>query len=135
MNNAKSFKLKEFKASWRSNPLVVNAWGGGHTHETDPTRRGWRIRPVKENRKGAILFGRPGKPGCFSVVSLSDGELDIAMYDGRPEDVSDYLRTGQHCEGSWDPDYHEAKNISGWALEFVQEIELRERNGWFGDAE
>jgi hypothetical protein len=104
----------EFKFS---NRWWDGLWGGSHTAATDPTKRGWRAAPVGK----VLVVGRRGVPGCFSVMQLSDGRLDVAVYDeATPESIAAGLRGGVavDVDGLWT-----ANPTPGWALPFIAEVE------------
>ena len=84
-------------------PSVLNAfslsdrwweglWGGGHTVDTDPTRRGWRAALSHKDSK-VLILGRRGVVGCASVMRMAGGRLDISGYDdATPEEISACVR-------------------------------------------
>lgn len=92
-------------------------WGSGHTIETDPTKRGWRMVAISEH---LAVIGQKGVPGCISVMPLGRNELDVAIYDElKPEELDRQLR-----EGTVYADLFRQTTIhSGWALQFIEEIE------------
>ena len=98
-------------------------FGGGHTTETDPTRRGWKFRA----QGACVLFGRKGIKGCFSAMSLGDGRLDVALYeDHTPREVSEWLKKERGNREELDPLYKQVHSTSGWALFFIQVLEAYE---------
>lgn len=113
MANVNSYRLNEFTSTTR---WWTHLWGGGHTIETDPTRRGWRAFPA--GKADAVLVGRFGVPGCFSAVPLSEGRLDVAFYDEAPEEVARLWKVGEHP----DCDYLEVQDCPGWALVAIQKL-------------
>lgn len=95
-------------------------WGNGHTHKTLPTNRGWKAALIEKGSK-TLLVGRRGKEGCFSVQQWPDGLLDVAVYYDTPEDVrTTLLNTGG---GGLDARYVQVKDICGWGLPFITELE------------
>jgi hypothetical protein len=107
--------LKEFRATstWESS----FPWGSGHTAETDPSRRGWRLRGVSSY---VAVIGRTGVRGCFTVVPLSGG-YDVATHDEiKPEEAFKRLKAGERLVGDA---YRQVGTHSGWALELIREFE------------
>ena len=67
-------------------------WGGGHTAETVPTRHGWRAALTAKGSK-VLVIGRRTIRGCASVMRLSDGRLDVSVYDdATPEEIAACVR-------------------------------------------
>jgi len=119
MSILKSFSISP-QASWEG----TSPWGGGHTHETDPTRRGWRLRAVSTN---LAIIGRRGKPGCISVMPISGGQFDVAWYEEDPATVDANLRQPREDRDNLDPIYVPVAAVPGWALRFIERIEANER--------
>ena len=70
-------------------------WGGGHTAETDPSRRGWRAQLSHKGSK-VLLIGQRMTAGCASVMRLSDGRLHVCVYDdATPETIAAAVREGR----------------------------------------
>ena len=114
--------LRDFQVSPSSRWDATSPWGGGHTLETDPTRRGWRLRPQPGNPELAVI-GRPGKKGCLSAMFLSGG-VDVATYDDLdPKTLSERLKLGKVPADA----FKLVPAIPGWVLEFVWDIERAER--------
>jgi len=110
--------MMEFSISAKQSWEGTFPWGGGHTRETDPMGRGWRLRA--ESTTLAVI-GRPNMRGCISVRIMSNGELDVAMYDeSTPNEVSGCLREGKRVEADA---FYTAQSTPGWALPFLMEIE------------
>lgn len=104
------FKLKEFSSSIR---WWDGLWGGGHTIETDPSRSGWRCRPMGTG--GVVLIGQQGQQGCASVRLMADGQVDVAIYDeARPEEVA---RAPREADA-----YLQVPSTPGWGLVVIAEI-------------
>lgn len=127
--------MQEFTVSAQQSWSATLPWGGGHTVETDPTRRGWRIRAVSHQ---LAVLGRTGVPGCMSVMpcmvnrSSNNPEgvpgFDVAFYDTeKPEDVFQSLR--DRSEGPGADAFQQTPDHSGWALPFVEEIERMQPDG------
>jgi len=121
MGLSKEFKkpqfLRELTVSYHQLWQNTFPWGGGHTHTTDPTKRGWRMKAVSSK---LTVIGRTGIPGCMSVLLLSEG-FDVAIYDEeKPEDIFRALKDGQRLQAD---EYKQVGNYSGWALALLQEIE------------
>ena len=106
-------------------------WGGGHTVETDPTRKGWRAKKSINTGDPArgippnILVGRAGVKGCFSAMLLSprepgdDAVLDLAFYtEETPEQVAKAMREKAFI----DPIYSPARNTDGWGLAAIDRL-------------
>jgi hypothetical protein len=90
-------------------------WGGGHTLETDPTRQGWRLRARSSD---LCIIGRKanggGVRGCASVMTLSNGRLDVAIHDElTPKELEDKLKAGERVSGD---EYFQVDDCWGWAL-------------------
>jgi len=111
--------LKAFAVSFRQTWDASLPWGNGHTLETDPTKRGWRLRAMSGQ---LAVIGRTGVPGCLSVVPF-DGQYDVAHYDElTPEEAWKRLKAGSIVADA----YQRVGNHSGWALSLIQEIEAIE---------
>lgn len=104
-------------------------WGGGHTPDTIPTSRGWRVRALKKGSH-VVLVGRPGVEGCFSAIFVRqsrhpDGFLigksyiDVAIYAETPEEVANRLNGGNAI----DCPYHQLDTCPGWGLEAIRLVE------------
>ena len=113
------FKLNEFVISPQQTWANSFPWGGGHTLETDPTRRGWRIRAVDAD---LAVVGRSGNPGCLSVRSSAEG-YDVAFYECTPLELANDLKRPVGAREIFACAYRHVGNASGWALPFIQEIE------------
>lgn len=95
-------------------------WGGGHTTETDPTRRGWQAR--KTGTAGCIIVGRSNVKGCFSAMQLTSC-VDVCVYDDKtPQEVAEAFKIGEGPDGV----YTQVPDIPGWALGPIQAIEADE---------
>lgn len=115
-------KLNEFQSSSRWWLLTI--WGNGHTGDTDPTQKGWRAAPVKGSRTDAVLVGRRGVQGCFSVRRMADGWLDVAIYDETPEEIARCWRESQFCDAI----FKRVAHVSGWGLEAIALVEADQAN-------
>lgn len=108
--------LKEFKISSHQMWASTHPFGGGHTIETDPTRRGWRIKSQGQ----VAIVGRFGQKGCMSVVTVSGG-YDVGTYeDLAPEELSKLFYSGEQVIADG---YRTVSEHSGWALPFIHELE------------
>ena len=105
--------LKPFKVD---TTIPAFMWAGsGHTAETDPCKRGWRLRPIRS--KSCIqLLGRRGANGCFTIRVMHDGKLDVAYYLETPEEV---ISADCHL----DAQYICVEYTSGWALPHIRQAE------------
>lgn len=101
-------------------PDYSEAFGGGHTSETNPVTQGWRIRPVKGATNGLLILGIPGVIGCASILPMEDGKMDIAIYAEEPKTVE--KSTDRSC---LDPAYFQSESGSAWALQAIQRIKAR----------
>lgn len=110
--------LKEFKVSSR---WWEGLWGGGHTRQTDPTKRGWRAaRAVKGG--DVIIVGQPHMHGCFTAGLMGDGKVHVRVYqDQTPEGLVSHMESisPPPSPESWKT----VDQIPGWALEFIRELE------------
>lgn len=116
------FKLNEFTVDsrWWNNPN--HQWtGGGHTAETDPTKKGWRAVAFSKG-SSFVLIGRKGVPGCFSARLMSDGRIDVAIYD---EAVPETAVAALDAKELYADVFRQVHGTPGWALEFIQELESR----------
>lgn len=108
-------------------------WGGGHTLETDPTRRGWRAA-LSGKGSHCLVIGQRGVSGCASVMELSGSMLDIAYYDNlTPEALAQWLnqpREERDGRVLADVAYEAREAIPGWGLYVLDRIERMRR----GDA-
>jgi len=109
---ATQFSLKEFTVSgcWWKDWL-----GGGWTPETVPTKRGWRAARCKSLHPDAVLIGRRGVKGCFSVMQYRN-LLDVIFYDDlTPEEVSagNVIGDGMFTDTT----------TPGWALPLIAQCE------------
>ena len=98
--------------------------GNGHTIDTDPTRKGWKVKQVRGRKDQLVIMGRvvDGKQlaGCASILPLSDGRLDVAIYeDLTPKEVLDTWANGDYI----DCPYFQIKDVSGWGLAVISRIE------------
>lgn len=110
--------FKEFSVSPRSQWSASSPWGGGHTTETDPTRKGWRL--VASSHQLAVI-GQKGVKGCASVMPLSDGRLDVAYHDeAKPEELAARFSKNERVGGDG---YLPVDGIPGWGLLVIEEIE------------
>jgi hypothetical protein len=102
---------------------VVCFWGGGHTAETDPTKKGWRSRPVGDSGR-LWLVGQPGKAGCASVMIIPErpGIADVAVYLESPKEVESWLLTPRDTRTGLDARYIQFPAISGVGLRIIIEI-------------
>ena len=113
--------LKQFELSpWYRRTFWA---GGGHTTETDPTRRGWRLLPLRGNPDVCVL-GSKSCSGCFSIRRMTDGGLDVAYYteDG-PQAVAKVLNEG----GYLDAQYVLIEESWGWGLQLIEQAEAEVR--------
>lgn len=115
--------LKDFQISDHHRWSVTHPWGGGHTHETNPTQRGWRMVPMKH----CVMIGRRSHKGCISMQELSNC-YDVAVYEGEcPKQVERWLRMSiadrKEAGLYFDPMYKQVSPTPGWALPFVQLLE------------
>jgi hypothetical protein len=108
--------LKEFSVS---NRWWDDLFGGGHTVATDPAKRGWRAALAAPG-SGVLVVGRRGVAGCMSVMQLSGGRLDVAVYDDvTPESLAASART--RCPAA--DVIRQVEAIPGWSLPFIEMIE------------
>lgn len=115
--------LASFKVSSR---WWDGIWGGGHTIDTDPSKQGWRAS-LSAKGSSTLVVGRPGQRGCASVQQLSDGRVDVALYeDATPDDVVKGLamRRGDpaRVELLGDPIYMQLAMIPGWGLAILERL-------------
>lgn len=106
-------KLKEFSVS--PTAWALSIWGGGHTRETDPSQKGWRVRPLTKGNS-IVLVGRRGVEGCFSVQPMLEGDLDIALYQETPEQVAAMKAAGEYVDAV----FHSVPNTPGWGLTAIE---------------
>ena len=85
----RAFNPEAFTVS--NNLTDGSVWGGGHTVETDPTRKGWRCRHAWFTSGGLNmqLIGRPGVRGCATVVraAVEDDGHWVKVFDATPQEV------------------------------------------------
>lgn len=118
----------------------MSIWlGNGHTVDTDPTKRGWRMWNIaadpKRNTFEVVLVGRKGKEGCFVASMCDDGAICVIPH---AFDLTDHVRevlvTGKNPHGVEGGvvqyiggRYNEMGGLtplhSGWALPIIAEIE------------
>ena len=108
------FALKNFTV--RPTGWAEFIWGGGHTAETDPTRQGWRVRPLGEG-SSTVLVGRKGIEGCFSARMVGK-EVDVAVYLETPEHVAREFAAGRVVDAR----YVQVPSSSGWGLTAIEEL-------------
>lgn len=134
------FNAREFTLPPEMEPVGI-WWGHGHTRETDPTQRGWRIRPISfpkpepEGARAVWLMGRRGVAGCASIMiheRYPGGpvELDVAIYDEDPKTIEQFILTPHEervakYDYAIQPSYDFAPAVSGAGLMIVREIERR----------
>ena len=115
--------LKAFPAPILSTLMCV--WGGGHTRETDPARKGWRVRAEAEGPRGTVyLIGQRGRPGCATArlvgSDFTGWEWDVGIYWETPAEVSRYVTgEGPFCDAR----FVQTADVPGWGLEVIREIE------------
>lgn len=108
--------LKEFQVS---NRWWDGLFGDGHTVATDPGKRGWRAALAAPG-SGVLVVGRRGVAGCMSVMQMSDGRFDVAVYDDvTPESLAESART--RCPMA--DVFRQVEAIPGWSLPFIDMIE------------
>ena len=96
-------------------------WGGGHTNETLPTKKGWKAaRPSSGSQ--LLLVGQRGAEVCATLLHNEGrraGTVDVAIYDETPEVINRRLpaRVGT------DAMYHQLPNIPGVGLSVIRLIE------------
>jgi hypothetical protein len=100
-------------------------WGTGHTADTDPTRKGWRCRPVAPGGHCWVV-GQKGRKGCASVMLVGE-RLDVALYLEDPGDVDRAIRA--HEAHVLDPRYVEMapRPYGGDGLAVIRLIEEERR--------
>lgn len=108
--------LNEFKAQdrgWWNNPN--HQWtGGGHTTETDPTKKGWKAFRHPTERD-TVVIGRRGVKGCFTGLLLT-GIIGISIYrDNTVEEVLEN-KAAEPKELTFIDD------SPGWALEYTTQF-------------
>lgn len=90
-------------------------FGNGWTHESAKRIAGWRCKRVEA---GLYVIGRPGKPGCVSVL-MGSHSADIAIYDeATPFQIDSDLKAGISPQA----DNFETQSLpapSGWFLKFI----------------
>lgn len=60
------------------------------------------------------LYGYKGKRGCFSVMKVYGGRLDVALYDCAPEEVNDVA--------VYNAEYVDVENSPGWGYVAVEHL-------------
>ena len=126
-----TLNLASFRAVDDGDPTYYlrRDWEGGpHTVETRPYNKGWRCRPSKKGSM-VLMVGRPGVEGCASIIQMSDGSLDVAVYSDRaPAWLADWLAAPRDAREGYDATYHRVAAASGWGLRVIhlieQEVEL-----------
>lgn len=120
--------LKNFAISPLSAWAASGPWGGGHSADTDPTRKGWRVIPQKGNTNLAVL-GQAGVPGCASVLFLEGTEtLGVGIHSLAPDVISS-MYTAAHAgpltlsKMVVADEYVSIGYIPGWGLEVIALIE------------
>jgi len=114
----KTFDPKLLNAS---RPHWATYWCEGPvTRVTDPMKRGWRCRPAfKGSEDYCYIIGRPGIGGCASVIAMSRGTLDVAIYEDTPKEISSIISNG----GREADAYREIDDIPGWGFKVIQLIQ------------
>lgn len=117
-------ELKEFTVSIQSIWSGSSPFGGGHTVETDPTKRGWRLVAVSDE---LAVIGRKGKPGCFGIRTMSGGDRGkylIGLYEEeKPEELTELLKEGKTPPPNF---YATVDAVSGWILDPIDDLERLE---------
>ena len=117
---------------------LSSPWGNGHTVETDPTQRGWRIKALKAISPETVLIGQRGIPGCAICTPPWEGEAHgnvfVQILQETPNEVSRLAsKSGfEAIAHLTDPATDmEPEEKSGWGLAVVRAIEQerRERGG------
>lgn len=112
--------LREFTIDATSTWRATSPWGGGHTHETDPTQKGWILRVLRARTPGLCLLGQRGQSGCATVSPIGCGAFDVALYLERPQTIEKGLGTGSlptPITFIW------VASTPGWGLTVIEEIE------------
>jgi hypothetical protein len=110
-------------------------WGGGHTNDTLPTKKGWKAaRPSLETQEfrpwtrrnppisPLLLVGQAGVPGCATLLHNKGrraGTVDVAIYDETPEVINRRLAASVGTDAM----YHQLPNIPGVGLSVIRLIE------------
>lgn len=68
-----------------------------------------------------VLVGQRGTPGCATVMAYGDGQLDVALYCEKPEEIRDSLKRTDRA--GHDADYVQIPDVSGCGLRVIQLIE------------
>lgn len=125
----KAFNPKEFKVSHSQRWQSSLPWGNGHTHETDPTRKGWRLKGLEY----VAVMGQTGVAGCVTVVCLTGGYDVGCLTDGydvgfhselKPEEAFRRLKEGEILHAD---EYRQYPSHGGWALPVIARIEAIRR--------
>ncbi len=112
-------KLKSFEAN---SSRLMGIWGGGHTVDTDPTKKGWRCRRIGMEKRTVWLVGQKGVKGCATLVDIGRGEWDAAIYAEDPALIDLSLRQGR-VGPHHGAVYKTVPNVSGFGLKVIELIE------------
>ena len=113
------FDPSTFRTTWHNDWMARNAWGNGHTLDTDPTRKGWKAMPAYSGQTDLWLLGQRGVAGCATIRQVGD-QLDVAVYYETPEQVVAWLRElGPHCDAA----YFQVSVTPGYGLKVINRIE------------
>jgi hypothetical protein len=105
----------------RLHALNLCPWGNGHTVDTDPSKQGWRFRPVK-GRPDLLMIGQPGQDGCATLRELQTFHglvYDVAIYVEKPGEVAQGMRDNRT---DFDCRYVEIGTTAGFGLRVIREI-------------
>ena len=123
------FNVKEFTVNTLlKHTTEMSSWiGGGHTVDTDPTNRGWRmwnIAGVEGKRYECVLVGRRGMVGCFTARLNDEGDMCIVEFKfDKTEHVREWI-VNDNNEHGCEPDcIRDMDHHPGWALSIIAEIE------------
>jgi len=119
-------KLK-IKASGLYPPHQI--WGGGHTTETDPMRKGWRACYSGSNKR-VLLVGKKDVEGCFSMVPM-EKDLSLAFYLETPEYVNKNINNEEYTDAS----YEVVPDVPGWGLKAIEILKKEMRSLGYNEEE
>jgi len=118
MFDPSKFRVKQ--GQW----ALLTCWtGGGHTIDTDPTKRGWRLKPSIE---GFYILGNMSCSTCFSIQRMDNDILDVVTYEETtPRDIDKQLR-GAKSGACYNPIFQKVRDIPGWALPLIRFAEANQ---------
>ena len=110
------------------NTMEMSSWlGGGHTVDTVPTSRGWRmwnLAAIEGKTYECVLVGRKGMVGCFTARLHDDGQMCIVEFKfDKTDHVREWIVNDNNEHGCEPNCIRDMDHYPGWALSIIADIE------------